>query len=211
MTWWTTLIPLSKAFWVICSPGVYLQYLLLTATDASLSVKWLPAKVAASPKEKPCPQSSRYQMTGQSEISMSVLTISIWTVLKGYPAWGHPWNLLRSLWQLMEKTHESPLDHEEIKPVNPKGNQSWIFIGRTDAEAVAPIIWPPDVKNKLIGKDHDAGKDWRQEANGMTEDEMVGWHHRLNGHEFEQTLGDSEGQGSLAWCSSWGGKESDMT
>ena len=168
MTWWTTLIPLSKAFWVICSPGVYLQYLLLTATDASLSVKWLPAKVAASPKEKPCPQSSRYQMTGQSEISMSVLTISIWTVLKGYPAWGHPWNLLRSLWQLMEKTHESPLDHEEIKPVNPKGNQSWIFIGRTEAET--PVLWPPDAKSQLTGKDPDAGKGWGQEEKGAAED-----------------------------------------
>ena len=86
---------------------------------------------------------------------------------------------------LLEKTLESPLDYKEIKPVNPKGNQSWIFIGRTDAEAETPIIWPPDAKNRLIGKDPDAGKDWREEVKGTTEDEMVGWHHRLDGREFE--------------------------
>ena len=99
---------------------------------------------------------------------------------------------------VLEKTLGSPLDCTEIKPVNPKGNQFWIFLGRTDTEAVAPILWPPDAKNLLIGKDSDAGKDWRQEEKGMTEDEMVGWHHRLNGHAFEQALGYGEGQGSLA-------------
>ena len=83
----------------------------------------------------------------------------------------------------------------QIKPVNPKGNQPWIFTRRTDAEAEAPILWPPDAKNQLTGKDPDAGKDWRQEEKGVTEDEMVGWHHWLNGHGFEQTLGDTEGQG----------------
>ena len=98
---------------------------------------------------------------------------------------------------------------KEITPVDPKGNQLWIFIGRTDAEA--PIFWPPDVKNRLIGKDPDAGKGWRQKEKGTTEDEMVGWHHQFNGHEFEQTLGDSEGQGSLACCRPWGYKESDRT
>ena len=86
---------------------------------------------------------------------------------------------------VLEKTLESPLDSKEIQPAHPKGNQSWIFIGRTDAEAETPILWPPDAKNWLIEKDPDAGKDWRQEEKGMTEDEMVGWHHRLNGHEFE--------------------------
>ena len=96
-----------------------------------------------------------------------------------------------------------------IQPVNPKGNQSWIFIGRTDAEAETPILWPPDVNNWLIWKDPDAGKDWRQEDKGSTEDEMVGWHHWLNGQEFEQALGDGDGQGSLACCSPWGRKESD--
>ena len=85
---------------------------------------------------------------------------------------------------VLEKTLESPLDSKEIKPVSPKGNQSWIFIGRTDAEAETPILWPPDVKSWLIWKHLDAGKDWRQEENGMTEEEMVGWHHWLNGHEF---------------------------
>ena len=103
---------------------------------------------------------------------------------------------------VLEKTLESPLDCKEIKPVNPKGNQPWIFIGRTEAEA--PLLWSPDSKNQLSGKDPDAGKDWRQKEKGAAEDEMVGWHHRLSGHEFEQTLGDSEGQGSLACCSPWG-------
>ena len=112
---------------------------------------------------------------------------------------------------VLEKTLESPLDCKEIQPVNPKGNQPWIFTGRTDAEAEAPILWPPDVKNQLIRKDPDAGKDWRQEEKGITEDEMVGWYHWLSGHEFEQTSGDGEGQGSLTCCSPWGHKESDMT
>ena len=112
---------------------------------------------------------------------------------------------------VLEKTLESPLDSKKIKPVIPKENQPWIFIGRTDAEAEAPKLWPPDVKSWLIGKDPDAGKDWRQEEKGTTEDEMVGWYHRLNGHEFEQALGVGDGQGSLACCSSWGCKESDMT
>ena len=103
-----------------------------------------------------------------------------------------------------------PLDCKEIKPINPKGNQSWIFTGRTEAEAETPILWPPDAKNWLIGKYPDAGKDWSQEEKGMTEDEMVGWFHWLDGHEFEQTPGNGEGQGNLACCSPWGWKESDM-
>ena len=112
---------------------------------------------------------------------------------------------------VLEKTLESPLDCKEIKPVHSKGNQSWIFIGRTDAEVETPILWPPDVKTWLIGKDPDAGKDWRQEEKGTAEDEMVGWHHRLNGHEFEQAWGVGDGQGGLACCSPWDHKESDMT
>ena len=101
-------------------------------------------------------------------------------------------------WTLvLEKTLESPLGCKEIKPVNPKGNLSWIFNGWTDAEAGTLILWPPDVKNWLIGKDPNTGKDWRQEEKGMTEDEMVGWHHWLDGHESEQALGASDGQGSL--------------
>ena len=110
---------------------------------------------------------------------------------------------------VLEKTLESPLDCKEIQPIHPKGNQSWIFIGRTDAEAEAPILWPPDAKNRLIRKDPDAGKDWRQKW--TTEDEMVGRHHRLNGHEFEQAPAVGDGQGSLACCGPWGRKESNMT
>ena len=99
----------------------------------------------------------------------------------------------------------------EIKPLHPKGDQSWLFIGRTDAEAEVPKLWPPDAKNWLIGKDLDAGEDWGQEEKGTTEDEMVGWHHQLHGYEFEQTLEDTEGQGSLVCCSPWSLKESDRT
>ena len=106
---------------------------------------------------------------------------------------------------------ESPLDSREIKPVSLKGNQPWILIGRTDAEAKVPILWPPDAKRQHIGKDSDAGKDWGQEEKGVTEHEMVGWHHQLNGREFEQTLGDGEGQGSLVCFNPWGSKESDTT
>ena len=105
----------------------------------------------------------------------------------------------------------SPLDTKEMKSVNPKGHQPWIFIGRTDAEAEAPIFWPPDAKNWLIRKYLDAGKDWGQEEKGVIEDEMVGWHHRLNGRESEHTLGDSEGQGSVTCWDPWSHKESDTT
>ena len=109
------------------------------------------------------------------------------------------------------KTLENSLDCKEIKPVHPKGNQSWIFTGKTDAEAETPILWSPDAKNWLIGKDPDAGKDWGQDEKGTTEDEMVGWHHWLDGHEFEQAPGVGDGQGSLVCCSPWGRKESDTT
>ena len=105
----------------------------------------------------------------------------------------------------------SGLGCKEIKPVNFQGNQSWIFIRRTDAEAEALVLWPPDAKNWLLGKDPDAGKDWRQQEKGATEDEMVGWHHWLDGYEFEQALGIGDGQGSLACCSLWLRKESDTT
>ena len=108
---------------------------------------------------------------------------------------------------VLEKTLESPLDSKEIKPVSPKGNLAWIFIGRTGAKTEAPILWPPDVKSWLIRKYPDAGEDWRQEEKGMTEDEMVGWHPRLNRHEFEQIPRDSEGQGSLACCRPWSHKQ----
>ena len=112
---------------------------------------------------------------------------------------------------VLEKTLESPLDCKEIQPVYPKEEQSWVFIGRTDAKAETPIFWPPYVKSWLIGKDPDAGRDWGQEEKGMTEDEMAGWHDWLDGHEFEWTLGVGDGQGGLACCHSWGRKESDTT
>ena len=116
----------------------------------------------------------------------------------------------------LEKTHESPLDSKEIKPVNPKENQSWIFNGRWGwcwswyvHWCLAPVFWPPDAKNWITRKDPDAGKDWRQEEKRTTEDEMVGWHHQLDRHEFEQAPGVGDGQGSLACYSPWGHKESD--
>ena len=112
---------------------------------------------------------------------------------------------------VLEKTLESPLDCKEIKPVYPKGNQPQILIGKTDIEAEVPVLWPPDAKSQLTGKDPNARKDRRQEEKGTTVNKMAGWHHQLNGHEFEQALGDSEGPRSLACCSPWGHKESDTT
>ena len=111
---------------------------------------------------------------------------------------------------VLEKTLESPLDWKDIQLVHPKGDQSWVFIGRTDVEAETPILWPPDAKSWLVWKDPNSGKDWGQEEKGTTEDEMIGWHHRLNGHGFEWTLGVGDGQGGLACCGSWGHKELDM-
>ena len=104
---------------------------------------------------------------------------------------------------MLEETFESPLDYKEIQPVHPKGDQSWVFIGRTDTEADAPILRPPDVRSWLIIQYPDAGKDWKQEKKKTTEEGMVEWHHRLNGREFGQALGDGEGQGSLVCCSTW--------
>ena len=122
-----------------------------------------------------------------------------WTIKKSWA----PKN--RCFWTVMlEKTLESPLDSKEIQPVHPKGNQSWIFIGRADAEAETTILWPPDAKSWLIGKDPDAGKDWRWVEKGTTQDEMAGWHHWLKGRESEWTLGVGDGQGGLACCDSWG-------
>ena len=112
---------------------------------------------------------------------------------------------------VLEKTFESPLGCKEIQPVHPEGDHSWVFIGRTGVESETLILWPPDAKSWLIWKDPDAGKDWEQEEKGMTEDEMVGWHHQLNEHGFEWTLGVGDGQGDLACCGSWGHKELDLT
>ena len=112
---------------------------------------------------------------------------------------------------VLEKTLESPLDCKEIQPVHSKRDQPWVFFGRNDAKAETPVLWPPHAKNWLTRKDSDAGRDWGQEEKGMTEDEMVGWHHRLDGCESEWSPGDGDGQGGLACCDSWGRKESDMT
>ena len=112
---------------------------------------------------------------------------------------------------VLKKTLESPSDFMEIQPVHPKGDQSWVFFGRTDAKAETPVLWPPHAKSWLIGKDSDAGRDWGQEEKGMTEDEMAGWHHQLDGREFEWSPGVGDGQGGLACCTSWGRKESDTT
>ena len=112
---------------------------------------------------------------------------------------------------MLEKTLESPLDCKEIQPVLSEGDQPWDFFGRNDAKAETPVLWPPHAKSWLIGKDSDAGRDWGQEEKGMTEDEMAGWHHRLNGHDCEWTPGVGDGQGGLACCNSWGRKESDKT
>ena len=112
---------------------------------------------------------------------------------------------------VLEKTLENPLDSKKIQPVHPKGNQSWMFIWRTDAEAETPIFWPPMWPKLTHWKDRDAGKDWRQDVKGATDNEVVGWHHWLNWHEFEQAPGVGDGQKSLACCSPWDRKESDMT
>ena len=134
----------------------------------------------------------------------------VWMWELDHKEWWAPKNWC--FWTVMlEKTLESPLDCKEIQPVLPKGNQSWIFIGRTDTETEAPIFWPPDAKSRLTGKDPDAGRGWGQEEKGTTEDEMAGWHHQLDGHEFEWTPEVGDGQGGLACCDSWGHKESDMT
>ena len=114
-------------------------------------------------------------------------------------------------WIVMLKTLKSTLDCKEIQLVHPKGDQSWVFTGRTDVEAETPILWPPDGKNWLFWKDPEAGQDWSWEGKGTTEDEVAGWHHWLDGHEFEWTPGVGDGQGGLACCNSWGYKESDVT
>ena len=137
--------------------------------------------------------------------SSGLLWIESWTVKKLSAKNWCFWTVV------LEKTLESPLDCREIQSVHPKGYQSWVFIGRTDAKAETPVLWPPHVKSWLIGKDSDAGRDWGQEEKGMTEDEMAGWHHWLDGCESEWTPGVGDGQGGLACCDSWGPKESDTT
>ena len=142
-------------------------------------------------------------------VKAMVFPVVIWMWELDYKeSWAQNW----CFWTVvLEKTLESPLDCKEIQPVHPNGDQFWVFIGRSDVEAETPILWPPDEKIWLIGKDPDAGKDWGQEEKGMTEDEMVGWHHRLNGQGFGWTPRVGDGQGGLACCCSCGHKESDTT
>ena len=147
-----------------------------------------------------CPSGQSYGFSS-SHVWMWELEYKESWVLKNWCCWT----------VVLEKTLESPLDCKEIKTVNPKGNQSWIFIGRTDAEAGAPILWPPDVKNWLLRKDTDAGRNWGQAEKRKTEDDMAGWHHWLDGHEFGWTLGVGDAQGGLACCNSWCRKELDTT
>ena len=155
---------------------------------------------------------SQTQLSNWTELSQSygLSSSHIWMWELNYK---ESWALkIWCFWTVvLEKTLESTLDCKEIKPVNLKGNQSWILIGMTDSEAETPILWPPDVKNWLIGKVPDTQKDRRQEEKGMTEVKMVGWHHQLDGHEFEQTPSVADGQGGLVCCSPWGHKDSDMT
>ena len=148
--------------------------------------------------EKPskCIKKQRYYFSDQGPFSQSLIFPShVWMWELDYK---ESWTLKNwYFWAVVsEKTLESPLDCREIKPINPKGNKSCLILGRTDAEAKSPILWPPDAKSQLTGKDPDAGKDWRHEEKGTRDDEMIWWHHRLNGHEFEQAPGD-DGQGSL--------------
>ena len=147
---------------------------------------------------------------GPSSQSYGFSSSHVWMWELGYKENWAPKNW-RFWTVVLEKTLESSLDCKGIKPVSLEGNQSWIFIGRSDVEAEASLFWPPDVKNWLTGKTPDAGKDWRWKEKGTTEDEMVGWHNWLNGHEFEQALGVDDGQRSLGCLSPWGWKESDTT
>ena len=169
--------------------------------------KW---RVRAS-QRTPAPQDPSPPFPTAARVSSCSLVKAVVSPVVLFGCEGGPWALKNwCFWTVvLEKTLESSLDSKEIQSDHPKGDWFWILTGRTNAEA--PILWPPDAKNWLIGKDPSAGKDWRQEEKGTTEDEMAGWHHRLDGHEFEQALGDGERQGSLACCRPWGHKELDMT
>ena len=178
---------------------------------AAMKLKDTPWKESFDqPRQHIKKQRHHFTNKGLSSQGFGFFSSLVWMWELGYKESWAPKNWC--FWTVvLEKTLESPLDSKEVQPVHPKGNQSWIFIRRTDAEAETPILWPPDAKNWLIWKDPDAGKDWRWEEKGMTEDEMVEWHHRLDGHEFEQALGVGDGQGSLVCYSQWGRKELDRT
>ena len=196
-----------------------------TVTDFILGGSKITTMVSAAMKLRRLPLGRKAMMNLDSILKSSGITLPIMVhlfkamffpvVMYGCDIWAikkAEHQRIDGFWTMvLDKTLESPLDCKEIHPVHPKGNQSWIFFGRTDAEAETPILWPPDVKNWLIGKDTDAGKVWRWEERRMTEDEIVGWHHQHNGHEFEWALGVGDKQGSLVCCSPWGCIESDTT
>ena len=183
--------------WTLCDP-------MTVACQAPLSTGILQARVLAGLPSPP-PLSSKVCIVKAMVFPVAMYMCNSWTIKKTEHWRIDAFELY--CWRRLVR----PLDCKEIKPVNSKGNQSCIFIGRIDFEAEAPIFWPPGVKNWLIGKDSDAGKDWGWEETWMTEDEMVGWHHWLDGYEFEQAPGVGDRQGSLACCSPWGHKESDRT
>ena len=198
-----------KQWHILCSWGPTL----LWTVAAAMKLRWLllGRKAMTNPDNVlKCIKKQRHHFADQGlyrqSYGFSSSHVRLWELDK------EGWVLKNWCFQIvvLEKTLESHLDCKEIKTVDSKGHQPWRLIGKTDAEVKAPILWPSDAKNQLIGKDPNAGKDWVQEK-GVTEDEMVGWYHQLNGHEFEQSLGQSEGQGSLACCSPQGCKESDMT
>ena len=168
---------------------------------------WSIYNISVQPRQHIKNQRHYFVNTGPSSQSFGFSSGHVWMWGLDYKeSWVQNW----CFWTVvLEKTLESPLDCEETQPVHPKGDRSWVFVGRTDAEA--EILWPLDAKSWLIGKDPDPGKDWGQEEKGMTEDEMVEWHHWLNGHGFGWTLGVGDGQGGLMCCHSWGRKESDTT
>ena len=181
---------------------------MVTATMKLKDTPW--KKSYDQPRQHIKKQRHHFANKGQSSQSYGFSSSQVWMWESDHK---EGW-VLKNLWfwtVVLDKTLENPLDCKEIKPVNPKGNQSWIFTGRTDAEAESPILWLPDGKSQLIGKDPDAGTGWRWKEKGMTEDEMIGWHHWLNGLEFEQVSVDGEEEGGLAHCSLWSCKKSGTT
>ena len=188
---------------------IFLGSKITADSDCSHEIKrhlLLGRKVMTKPRQHIKKQRRYFASKGPSSQSHGFSSNHVWMWELGYKESWAPKNWC--FWTVvLEKTLESPLDCKEIQPVHPKGNQSWIFIGRTDAEAETPILWPSDVKNSLIWKDPDAGKDWGQEEKGTTKDEMAGCHHRLDGHGFGWTPGVGDGQGGLVYCSPWGRKE----
>ena len=210
-TQWTWVWVNSGSWWWTGRPGV-LQFMgsQRVGYNWETELNWTPWKESYDqPRQHIKKQRHYFVNKGPSSQGYGFSNSHVWMWELDYKESWTPKNWC--FWTVLEKTLESPLDCKEIQPVHPKGDQSWVFIGGTDVEAETPILWPTDANSWLILKDPDAGKDWGQEENGTTEDETVGWHHRLNGHRFRWTPGVDDRQGGLACCSSWGCKESDTT